>query len=251
MNPFLTQLEATLQQRRVNATPLQLFFRDDDVDEDEASLHRLLDLFLQAETPINLGIIPGRLTDAAIAQLTAYQRQHPQLVELNQHGWQHTNHEHTGKKCEFGPSRSFAEQRSDIAAGQAKLNAAFGTAWFPVFVPPWNRCTEATALALDELGFRALSRDHGHTTFAGSQFREVPVTLDLYQWRGGAALRPIEDLTRELIQQIEGSDTIGVLLHHKVMSNEAFGLLGELLHMFKQATGVEYHTFQNLCTHKP
>lgn len=246
MNPLLAQLETALHARAQHCAPLHLFFRDDDVDEDEASLRRLLDLFLHAETPLNLGVIPGRLTDATITLLTEYKQPCSRLIELNQHGWQHTNHEHTGKKCEFGPSRSFDEQLADIAAGQARMNAAFGTAWFPVFIPPWNRCTEATARALDELGFRVLSRDHGQALFTGARFSEWPVTLDLYQWRGGAALRPVEALTRELMQQVEQADIIGVLLHHKVMSDEAFALLSELLQLFRQVPGVEFHSFQSL-----
>lgn len=246
MNPLLAQLETALQVRAQHGAPQRLFFRDDDVDEDEASLHRLLDLFLSAKTPISLGVIPGRLTDAAIASLTERQRQHPGLIELNQHGWQHTNHERTGKKCEFGPSRSLAEQLADIAAGRARMNAAFSTAWFPAFIPPWNRCTATTAQVLDQLGFRVLSRDAGQAAFAGARFGELPVTLDLYQWRGGAALRPLDELQRDFIKQIEQADTIGVLLHHKVMNDEAFALLQELLHLFQQASCVECYTFQGL-----
>ena len=249
MNSLLAQLKTSLQQRAQHTTPLRLFFRDDDVDEDEASLHRLLELFLRTDTPINLGVIPGRLTDAKIALLTERQRQHPQLIELNQHGWQHTNHEHTGKKCEFGPSRSLAQQLVDIAAGQARMNAVFGPAWFPVFIPPWNRCTATTAQALDELGFRVLSRDRGQVAFAGFQFCEIPVTLDLYQWRSGARLRPAEELIYALIEQIEQAVTIGVMLHHKVMTAEAFAFVGELLQLFQQAPNVEHHTFQSLLTH--
>lgn len=251
MNPALAQLTTALQQRARRMAPLRLFFRDDDIDEDEASLRRLLDLFLQAGTPLILGVIPGRLTDAAIALLTASQRQYPRLIELNQHGWLHTNHEHSGKKCEFGPSRNLAEQYADIAAGQARMNAVFGPAWFPVFIPPWNRCTAATAQALDELGFRALSRDRGQVAFAGFRFCELPVTLDLYQWRGGAALRPAEELSRELLEQIERAETIGVLLHHKVMTAEAFAFVSELLQLFQHAPNVEHHTFQSLLTRTP
>ncbi|MBI1762958.1 MAG: hypothetical protein HYR56_16145 [Acidobacteria bacterium] len=249
MNPFVAQLESALQQRARRDAPLRLFFRDDDVDEDEPSLHRLLNLFQHAETPLNLGVIPGRLTEAGLALLTTFQQRQPQLIELNQHGWLHTNHERTGKKCEFGPGRSFDEQLADIAAGQARMNTAFGSAWFPVFIPPWNRCTEATAQALEALDFRVLSRDHGHLTFAGARFSELPGTLDLYQWRGGAALRPLEELARELIQQVEQANTIGMLLHHKVMSDEALALLGELLRLFQQTPIVECHTFQSLLTH--
>jgi hypothetical protein len=49
----------------------------------------------------------------------------PDLIELDQHGWQHTNHETTGRKCEFGPSRSYEQQYADIAQGKALLEAAF------------------------------------------------------------------------------------------------------------------------------
>jgi hypothetical protein len=251
MNPLLAQLETALQMRAQHGAPLRLFFRDDDVDEEEASLHRLLDLFLSVETPISLGVIPGRLTDAAIALLTEHQRQHPQLIELNQHGWQHTNHESTGKKCEFGPSRSFDQQLADIAAGQTRMHAAFGQAWFPAFIPPWNRCTAITALVLDQLGFRVLSRDGGQAAFPGLQCREIPVTLDLYQWRGGAAMRPAEELIHALLEQVEQAQTIGVMLHHKVMSAAAFGFLSELLHIFQQAPNLEHHTFQSLFTRIP
>lgn len=248
MNPLFAPLQTALSQRPPNAAPLSLFFRDDDVDEDEASLQRLLELFLHSKTPINLGVIPGRLTDAAIALLLAHKREHPQLIELDQHGWQHLNHELADKKCEFGPSRSFAEQFADIAVGQARMQAAFGAAWFPVFIPPWNRCTEATARALDELGFRILSRDYGQAAFASFQFRELPVTLDLYHWRGGATLRPVEELIQALIEQIEQAQTIGVMLHHKVMNDDAFAFVGELLQLFQQAPNVERHTFESLLT---
>ncbi len=246
MNPLFVQLESALQQRAQQGAPLRLFFRDDDVDEDEASLRRLLRLFLHAETPINLGVIPGRLTKAATNLLIECKQPHPQLLELNQHGWLHTNHEGSGKKCEFGPSRSFDEQLADLAAGQACMNEAFGQTWHHVFIPPWNRCTAATARALDQLGFRALSRDRGQPGFAGYQFCELPVTLDLYQWRDGAALRPLEELAQALAQQIAAADTIGVLLHHKVMDDDACALLADLLHLFKQAPNVACETFQNL-----
>ncbi len=250
MNPLFVQLESALQQRAQQAAPLHLFFRDDDVDEDEASLRRLLRLFPHAETPINLGVIPGRLTKAATSLLIEYKQQHPQLIELNQHGWQHTNHERSGKKCEFGPSRSFDEQLADLVAGQACMNEAFGQAWFPVFIPPWNRCTEATARALDQLGFRALSRDRSQSGFVGYQFCELPVTLDLarYHWRAGGAMRPLEELAQALAQQIAAADTIGVMLHHKVMDDDAFALLADLLQLFKHSPNVARHTFQSLLT---
>jgi hypothetical protein len=246
MNPFLVQLEAAFEQRQRQAAPLHLFFRDDDVDEDEAPLRRLLQLFLRWKTPINLGVIPGRLTAAGCELLRQSVSTAPPLLELNQHGWQHRNHERAGRKCEFGPSRTFAEQLADIAQGQARMNEAFGSDWFPVFIPPWNRCTEATCQVLDQLGFRGLSRDRGKSLGAGYRFRELPITLDLYRWRDGAQLRPTEEIVSDLIGQIMQGELIGVMLHHKVMDEEAFAWVATLLQVFKRHTAVQCHTFQQL-----
>ena len=244
MNSYFAQLEAALERREQQGTPLQLFFRDDDVAEDEETLRRLLQLFLRWGTPINLGVIPGLLT--ATELLLQSRNAAPDLIELNQHGWLHLNHEPVGRKCEFGLSRTFAEQLADIARGQARMNEAFEQHWFPVFIPPWNRCTEATCQALDQLGFRALSRDRADALCAGTHLRELPITLDLFRWRGGAQLRSAEELASELIQQIEAGTTIGVMLHHQVMNEEAFAWVETLLQVCRRHPIVQCYTFERL-----
>ena len=241
MNIALAQLESALRQR---CTALPLFLRDDDVVEDEPSLRQLLALCARHELPINLAVIPGRLTESAIN----YLKQPSGLIELHQHGWQHVNHETTGKKCEFGASRDYAAQRADLAAGQAQMNAAFGTNWFPAFTPPWNRCTATTASALVELGFRALSRDASQPSFDDPGLPELPVTLDLFRWREGATLRSLNELTDELSRQIANADRIGIMLHHQVMDDAAFALLDEWLAVLKQSPLVQFHTLQSLPT---
>jgi hypothetical protein len=248
MRKLETQLESAVAQRQQQGRPLQIFFRDDDVDEDEASLRELLGIFLHHEAPVNLAVIPGRLTSAAVELLDAHCRRHPLLLELSQHGWQHINHEPEGRKCEFGPHRAFNEQFADIASGQARMNETFGPRWFPVFVPPWNRCTAETGRALDQLGFRVLSRDRSQPPLASNGFCELPITLDLFRWRDGAMLRPMDELAQDLIQQIGHEDRIGVMLHHKVMDAAAFALLKILLTVMRRSEIICLHTFQSLLT---
>jgi hypothetical protein len=246
MNAYFAQLESALERRARQDAPLQLFFRDDDVAEDEETLRRLLQLFLRWETPLNLGVIPGQLTAAGRELLGQSLKVAPDLIKLNQHGWVHLNHELTGRKCEFGPSRTFAEQLADIAQGQARMNEAFGPHWFPAFIPPWNRCTEATCQALDRLGFRLLSRDCTAALCTGARLRELPVTLDLFRWRGGAQLRPAAELANELLRQVAAGATIGVMLHHQVMNEAAFAWVETLLQVCRRHTIVHCHTFERL-----
>jgi len=246
MNSSFAQLKSALAERQRQTAPLRLFFRDDDVDEDEAALRRLLQLFLRRGTPINLGVIPGRLTAAGGELLAQSVSAAPALLELNQHGWRHLNHEREGRKCEFGPSRTYAEQSADIARGQARMTEVFGPHWFPVFIPPWNRCAEDTYRALDQLGFRALSAKQGNSVVTGYGFKEISITLDLYRWRGGACLKSSEEIVDDLIAQLSRPQTIGVMLHHKVMDERAFSFLGSLLDTLASRPIVRFHTFQSL-----
>ncbi|MGH9832082.1 MAG: DUF2334 domain-containing protein [Blastocatellia bacterium] len=243
MNHSLERLESALALRQ---QPLRVFFRDDDVDEDEATLRRLLELFLRREIPINLGVIPRRLTAAGAELLMQSVSAAPALVELNQHGWLHLNHEREGRKCEFGPSRTYAEQLADIAQGQARMTEAFGPYWSSVFIPPWNRCVADTYRALDQLGFHALSAKQGSAVVTGYRFKEISITLDLFNWRGGASLKPAEEIVDDLIVQSARQQTIGVMLHHKVMDERAFSFLASLLDALSSNPTAGFHNFQSL-----
>jgi len=242
MKELVAELRTALARRGAEAGPLDVFFRDDDVDEDEESLRLLLALFLRRGAPVILGVIPGGLSASAVGLLAA----HPGAIELTQHGWRHLNHEPEGRKCEFGPSRTFGEQLDDIARGKARMTEAFGPGWFPAFIPPWNRCTAETCRALDELGFEVLSRNRGAASYPGHRLREFPVTLDLYRWRDGAVPRPEAEVVGDLAGQVAGREPIGIMLHHKVMTAGCFSLVEGLLEAFSRSPVVRYHTFRSL-----
>jgi peptidoglycan/xylan/chitin deacetylase (PgdA/CDA1 family) len=246
MEISLAKLKSALERRQQQATPLRIFFRNDDVDEDEAAARRLLQLFLRRMIPVNLGVIPGRLTAACIELLTRSVSAAPALIELNQHGWRHLNHEREGRKCEFGPGRTYAEQSADITQGQARMTESFGSRWFPVFIPPWNRCNEDTCRVLDQLGFRALSAKQGDSVVTGYRFKEISITLDLYRWKGGACMKPSDEIVDDLIVQLSQPQTIGVMLHHKVMDERAFFFLESLLDTLASHQVVRFQTFQSL-----
>lgn len=241
MNEAMDELRMTLTQQQAAGKTVEVFFRDDDVDEDEASLQRFLLLFAARNIPVVLGVIPARLTTAGIELL----RQFSTSVELVQHGWQHINHEPTGRKCEFGASRSLAEQLDDLSRGQARMNEAFGEQWFPAFIPPWNRCTAVTQQALSQLGFRVLSKLREKES-PPAAWPEISVTLDLFHWKDGARLKPAADIRRELAQQIQQGEVIGIMSHHKVMTEDALVFLEQLLDELKQYSNVRFHRLQNL-----
>lgn len=243
LRPWLDQFGAT---RPADAEPLHFFLRDDDSDADHENLRELFDVSLACGVPINLEVIPGTLTEAGIRLLSDHKRFTPDLVELNQHGWQHTNHEPTGRKCEFGPSRSYEQQYADIAQGKALLEAAFEELFTPVFTPPWNRCTADTFRALQALGFVGFSGLRNGPALSGYALHDLSVTLDLYRWKAEAAMKAPARFVEELITQLGSGDAVGLLLHHKVMNADAFAFLDGLLATLRDYPFIRFHTFATL-----
>lgn len=228
------------------AGSVDFLFRDDDVAEDCDGLKRLLDIFGEKGVPLNLEVIPGLLTPACSSLLLSRKKAAPSLIELNQHGWMHLNHEASGRKCEFGPSRSFPEQLSDIRAGRERLLDAFGGAFNPVFTPPWNRCTTDTCRALEELDFRAVSALKRLDRPACAAPREISVTIDLLDWKNGPELKPATHLLAELSAQVREGGLIGILLHHQVMRGDAFDFIAGLVERLGGVGNVRYHTFESI-----
>lgn len=250
-NHWLMTLRQFLDAKEAVGHDVHLFLRDDDVDEDEDSLKQLLDLALARGVPINLEIIPGRLTPAGTAVLKNTLRADHALLSLNQHGWMHSNHEPEGRKCEFGPSRSFTQQLTDIAQGKAILESTFEELFYPAFTPPWNRCTTDTYRALEELGFQVLSKDRGKDRLDEYRFTEISTTLDLYSWKEGARMKSPDDIVHALIGQMEALPLVGLLLHHKVMTKEAFTFLDQFLCELTRHSVVRFHTFGTLLPLSP
>jgi predicted glycosyltransferase len=245
--PLMTELRPYLESLESEGREFHFFLRDDDTDEDEESLRHLLDIGLSRGVPLNLAVIPAKVTPAGIRLVKNYKKLLPNLLELHQHGWQHLSHEVDGRKCEFGASRSYAEQFADIQRGKLLLERNFGARFFPAFTPPWNRCTQDTLAVLDELGFKVFSKDSDDETITGCRFQEISITLD-FMAKGGATMKPPAELVAKLIQQMQAQERIGIMLHHKMMDEQAFAFLDCLLAELRRYSFIYFHTFEELYT---
>jgi peptidoglycan/xylan/chitin deacetylase (PgdA/CDA1 family) len=205
--------------------PCPVFFRDDDAGWGDERLRALLDLFDRRSLPIDVAVIPAELHPSLAAELAA--RARDGAVHLHQHGYAHVNHEPVGRKCEFGPSRSYPEQAADIRHGQAVLRDAFGDLLDPVFTPPWNRCSSDTAAALADAGFAILSRD-GTAAPLDCPIAEVPITVDWFGSRKGVRWTPFQ-LVEKLAEAVRSGRPVGIMLHHAVTDPGEFAAIGALL----------------------
>ncbi len=239
-------LRAALDRLQRDGREINIFVRDDDIDDDEETLRQLLDVTFARGVPVNLEVIPATLTEDGVRLLRDYKGFDGNLVELHQHGWRHVNHETVGKKCEFGAARGFDDQLQDIARGKARLEELLEERFFPAFTPPWNRCTDDTLRALDRLGFQVFSADQSGRQRHGQSFREISISLDLYRWKGGAALKAPGEINERLIDQMSRGDTVGLLLHHKVMDGAAFSFLDFLLAQLRHYPNVKCRTLGGL-----
>lgn len=240
-DPLIVQLENLQSKGQLRS----VFLRNDDGDKDEDTLRQLFDITLSRQIPLHLAVIPASLTPAGLRLLKDLKRAGGELVELGQHGFQHINHELEGRKCEFGMSRNFDQQLEDISKGKQILEESLAEHFAPIFTPPWNRCTKDTFIVLDNLGFKILSKDTS-TPATGYNFQEVSITLDLYIWKNGANMKVPEDIVSDLIKQVRTQKQVGLLLHHKVMNEEAFAFLDSLLMHLKQYSCIEFETVQSL-----
>jgi peptidoglycan/xylan/chitin deacetylase (PgdA/CDA1 family) len=218
--------------------PVRVFFRDDDAGWSNDRLYRLLDEFARAQLPVDLAVIPEAI-DQALAQglLTRWQ-QDRSVIGLHQHGYNHSNHEPVGRKCEFGSSRDKDQQQADIAKGQQTIRSAFGQAFDPIFTPPWNRCTQETVECLEALGFRLLSRDETAPPLESTVLKQVCVNID-WNLMMRVSPNPLALLGQAIAQALENNALTGIMLHHADMGGESLKALAQLLAVFADHDNVQ------------
>jgi predicted deacetylase len=210
--------------------PISFFFRNDDVGWADARLFDLLVLFAHYNVPIDLAVIPKSISNNTAGRLRKLVEDRPEHVSIQQHGYEHVNHEQTGRTCEFGVSRSSEFQQADIANGKAQLSDLFGPIAEPIFTPPWNRCTASTAACLQQEGFTVLSRDITATRFNTEGLIELNVSIDWFGHRRKVRMTPNE-IGDSLRTAVSSREPVGVMLHHALVNDEERERIGELLNL--------------------
>jgi len=225
MTAWLDPLREALDESN---TFIDFFFRDDDIGWATGEFRALLACCRRYSVPLEIAAIPNVLTTELADEICTLHAQSPALLGVHQHGFSHTNHEVSGRKCEFGVSRLYLDQYRVIKRGKIQLEAMLGSVLDPIFTPPWNRCTEITVECLSELGFRVLSRDATAPSLRVWGLEELPIAIDWFAKKEGARLS-FQSLGTFMAERVKQRQPVGIMLHHELMSADERDLLGDLL----------------------
>jgi len=239
----LSSIAAAIERRR---KPLTVFFRDDDIGWANEKLAALCNRFAHFDAPLDLAVIPGSLDGDTANDVIRIIREYSQILGLHQHGYTHTNHQHSGRKCEFGNSRSFEEKSRDIALGRERLHKILGELIDPIFTPPWNRCTADTCEILVEQEFLALSRIAGSEEIEHSGLVDISATLDWNKWQLIGSVNPTSGGDR-VTKGFEQLETVGVMLHHEQLTEPDLDRLSAFIELLKNSERVEFRPMMQLC----
>jgi len=212
---------------RKNDKQVKIFFRADDIGVAGKQFTQLIQIFTKYKAPLCLAVVPAWLTSKRWKVLGNICKNNGFRWCWHQHGWTHTNHEHTGKKQEFGPGRSDKELLNDLSKGHKKLKAILINDYYHAFTPPWNRCSEDALKILKKLGYKAISRSKGAKPDAPVGLPDYQVNVDLHTIKEPDAGLGWEKLFNDLETSI-ADNYCGIMIHHQRMNKNAFDFI-ELL----------------------
>lgn len=244
------KLAELLERATDEGRTVEVFLRDDDVDCCEPRLFQLEAFLRKNLVPCNLAVIPGLLEAEAADYLKAVLSETDSLISLSQHGYRHLNHEATGRKCEFGDSRSFDEQYGEIHKGRELLRQYFPGLPLDTFVPPWNRCSRLGLRAVKEAGFRIFSGWEGkssdsNSVVAATGLQPILANVDIFSWGKKMRLKEAAEVDYDICARLQ-SGRIGILLHHKLMEQAALDMLEGIVDTLRQAGAVSFRHLSSL-----
>jgi hypothetical protein len=207
---------------------VELWLRDDDAFRPSPQLDRLIALTAEFGIPVALAIVPKQAKPPLAERLVPETHVHPVV-----HGWSHANHAwFWQKKQELGLHRPRPVVLNDLAAALAWLRELHGERLVPMLVPPWNRIDPDLVDDLPALGFRALST-FGKDLQSTLGLPVINTHVDLINWRAGSVCHDHAWLVARLVKEltaarVEGGRPVGILSHHLVSEDKAFGFLRDL-----------------------
>ena len=173
----------------IHSSHTKVCFRNDDVNILDKELIRLTKIFMDRCIPITYAVEPANVTTETINWLKQMKKDIPDLIEIVQHGWDHSWH----GKGEFGIGRSYNQQLNDLQRGKEKLENIFGDDFFPMITIPFSVYNRDTIKAADSLHYKVVSGHYnyrisrrlfyfvGHILGKGQLFgRHISIHLNYY-----------------------------------------------------------------------
>lgn len=135
-----------------------LFLRNDDVRHmlDDILVY-LTGQIIEAGLTISHAVEPANVTEEVVDWLRGMQADHPDRIEIIQHGYDHQLKTPSPVRGEFGGGRPYDEQFAEIRRGAEMMNDYFGEKWNRIFSFPYGAYDLNTLKALSECGFRTIS----------------------------------------------------------------------------------------------
>jgi hypothetical protein len=230
------QLRSELDAWAAAGMTAKFWWRDDDAVSDTPQLRRLLDIVRDAGIVVALAVVPEHADDSLVELVSTAE------CCIWQHGWGHYFH----ARGEFGDGRTLVLMTDDALAGQRSLDRLFGpTRWQRVFVPPNHMLSVPFKALIPSLGYLGVS--------AGVQLTppiehvvEVNAELDVMNWPEGKILG-VAAICRMLVEQLVSrrlgespvEHPIGILTHHLVFDDDAWGFVSKLFKFLSSHRAVE------------
>jgi hypothetical protein len=236
----------------------RFWMRDDDATETSAPLAQLHALTNRFDITIGLAVIPGTMHQS----LPDYLNGDAPNFRPMCHGWKHINHGPQTRPAEFGRERPLTQLLQDATAARKVFVQHFHKA-LPIFVPPFNRISNALTRRLPNLGFAAVSAIPSRLSEKMLDLRatagwlprlklpwlvatpRIDVHIDLIDWRAQTAVEN-GAIARALVRQLRGrrrsepDAPIGLLTHHLVHDEPIWRLCDDLLDTLRSHDAVEF-----------
>ncbi len=223
-------LEAALDATASVGETIRFWWRDDDAGRNHPALYRLLDLAQRQTIPLSLAVVPDWLEADAQGVIAACAQ-----ATVLQHGYRHTNHaKPDAKSIELG-GRQVEAILGELSLGHGILEDAFGAAFLPVLVPPWNRVDPGLFEHLNSAGYCGLSvYGRRKASIVAPGVGLVNTHLDPVDWHGTRGFLGEEAVLDRLVDILTPEEPIGLLSHHLDMDETGWTFFGELFTILKQ-----------------
>ncbi|MBE7635825.1 hypothetical protein GUA87_03155 [Sneathiella sp. P13V-1] len=240
------QLQAELDQWEADGKKATFWWRDDDLNEPTPAFDRLIALRSHFDIPLTLAVIPDRVDPHIADDLDG--------CLLVQHGVTHQSEAKGGeKKSEFPESRGVEDALDHIGVGLSRMQTLFEDKFLPVFVPPWNRISDAVTERLGDIGVVGLSSYKARKTDKVSSNRVALINthVDPIFWRGHRSALPEEEILDQVLSHLIAKRTgaadpfepTGILSHHLVHDDAIWEILFKLFSFLNGHSSVRWMTY--------